>query len=365
MSTLGVGQNIASEEGALAQSLRLYAGTDQGVSVWRPNGASWEETGRLDLGRAVRTMRGSPIHPERVFMGVFSDGLYRTRDAGVHWTKVFTHDHVRAVAIDPSDDDVVYLGTEPIQLYLSEDGGDHWEELSALQGLPDEVKKRWWAPGEPHLGHVRDIFIQPLDPRTIYLSLEHGGIVRTFDRGASWEDVTAGIDYVDIHMVSSTPGRADRYFTATARGFFATDDAAEGWERAETGFTRDYFHDFVFLPPQQDGGDPTMLVATADKSPGSWRRPDGARGAVFRSLDCARSWHQVGEGLPDSMRENVWAIALNPNDRNGAFIGLGQAFSEGTDDSEGILMATSDRGDSWQPLELRLPPVRALWTTGE
>ena len=65
------------------------------------------------------------------------------------------------------------------------------------------------------------------------------------------------------------------------------------------------------------------------------------------------------------MKENVWAIALNPTDRNGAFIGLGQAYSEGTDDSDGILMSTSDRGDSWQPLALQLAPVRALWATGE
>ena len=104
-----------------------------------------------------------------------------------------------------------------------------------------------------------------------------------------------------------------------------------------------------------------MLVATADKSPGSWNRPEGARGALFRSFDCAESWHQVGEGLPESMEENVWAIAAHPNDRTSAFVGLGRAFRDGTDDSEGLLLVTQDRGDSWQPLDVQLPPVRALW----
>ena len=40
----------------------------------------------------------------------------------------------------------------------------------------------------------------------------------------------------------------------------------------------------------------TMLVSTGDKSPGSWNRPEGARGAIFRSTDCGDSWHRVGAG---------------------------------------------------------------------
>src|SRR4029450_1049656 len=73
-------------------------------------------------------------------------------------------------------------------------GGDHWQEITALNELPQAVRKNWWYPQPPHQGHVRNIHIHPDDPETIYLCLEHGGIVRSFDRGKSWEDVSKGID---------------------------------------------------------------------------------------------------------------------------------------------------------------------------
>jgi photosystem II stability/assembly factor-like uncharacterized protein len=224
---------------------------------------------------------------------------------------------------------------------------------------------RWRSPAALGRGHVRDIFIQPVDPSTIYLSLEHGGIVRTFDRGDTWEDVSGGIDYLDIHMVASLPGHVDRYYAATARGFFTSDEPGDGWVRAEEGFTRDYFHDFIFLAPVSDAEPPTMLIAAADKSPGSWRRSEGALGAVFRSVDAAQSWQRVGEGLAESMEENVWAITAHPGERDSAFVGLGRAFSDGTDDGPGILLMTRDRGDTWQTLPIEIPAVRTLCATPE
>ncbi|HEY3118478.1 MAG TPA: hypothetical protein VGK54_17175, partial [Chloroflexota bacterium] len=296
--------------------------------------------------------------------GVYYDGVYRTDDAGAHWTRVF-EGHIRSVTVDPNDEDVIYAGSEPVSLFRSEDRGDHWEEISSLQNLPDEVKKEWWFPTDPHLGHVLNIFIQPGDSRVIYLSLEHGGIVRSLDRGATWEDVSGGIDYLDIHMVAGLPGSDDRLFAATARGFYVSDDPADGWLRAENGFKRDYFHNFLFLQPPSAGDPPTMLIATADKSPGSWNRPEGAKGALFRSDDAGGSWHQIGAGLPDSTPELTWALVPNPHDPNGVFIGMGGAFRGGGDTSPGTILQTRDRGDTWEPIAAAVPPVRALWAAPE
>jgi photosystem II stability/assembly factor-like uncharacterized protein len=304
-------------------------------------------------------MRGSHVHPELVYAGIFKDGLYRTDNAGETWTKVFDG-LVRSVAADPGDDSVVYVGTEPIQLFRSDDRGARWEQLEGLGDLPEEVKQRWWFPVAPHIGHVLNIFIHPADTRIIYLCLEHGGIVRSLDRGETWADVSAGIDYLDIHMLGAVPGARDRYFVATAQGFYTSDDPAEGWERAQNGFTRDYFHDFVFLPAERANSDPTMLIATADGSPGRWNRPEGARAAVFRSKDRGASWHRVGKGIPDQLTDNVWAVTTSPSDSNRAFIGLGSAFSE-AGSRPGDILETCDRGESWQPLGVNVPAVRTLW----
>src|SRR5439155_14460500 len=144
------------------------------------------------------------------------------------------------------------------------------------------------------------------------LALEHGGIVRSFDRGASWEDVSQGIDYLDIHVVAALPGSSSRYFAATAKGFYTSEDPAAGWVRAEQGLTRDYFHDFIFFPPERPGAQPTILLATADKTPTSWDRPEFARAALFRSADGAQSWQRVTRGLSEVLRPMVWGLVNHP-----------------------------------------------------
>ncbi len=346
----------------MASQVRVYAGTQEGLFVWRSKNGSWEkvavsfETGTID------SVDGMRSQPNVVYLGVTQDGLYRTDDAGKGWRRVF-EGNVRAVTIDPTNEEVVYVGVEPIHLYRSEDGGKSWDELTGVQDLPAQVKAKWTFPRPPHREHVRHIFVQPDDPKMLLVCLEHGGIIRSFDHGKTWEDVSGGIDYLDIHHISSAPGRKDLYFVATARGFFRSSDPGRGWERAENGFTRDYFHDFVFLP----GNPPVMLVATADKSPGYWDRPERAQGAVFRSADLAESWERVGVGqwLPENMQQMVWAMAQHPEDASIVYAGLG-AVSRGrsadaTQKGTGDILVSKDQGENWERLPFDLPADRVLW----
>lgn len=353
----------------MSERVRLYAGTQRGMHVLRSGSTGWETVSQSFEGGVIDCIAGCAQSPERVYAALTGDGFYRTDDGGLHWNRVLAGD-ARAVAIDPTDERVVYAGTEPVHLYRSEDRGDSWEELEGIQQLPEDVRKRFWFPREPHLGHVRNIFVHPDDPRTVYLAIEHGGVLRSFDRGATWEDVTEGIEYVDIHMVKSLPGSFERYFVSSARGFFTSDDPAEGWARAENGFTRDYFHDFIFLEPIHSGEQPTMIACTADKSPGSWDRPERARGALFRSEDAAQSWQRVGSGIPDEMQPMAWSLAAHPVDPDTVFAGLGitsrgsveQRWGQGT---PGSIMMTRDRGDSWEQLPINIPADRVLWAAAD
>lgn len=354
----------------MAEGVRLYAGTQHGLHVWRSRNGGWEAVTRQFTDRIVDVLAGDRRRPERVYASVVPDGLYRTDDAGRTWTRLLAGD-VRAIAVDPTDERVVYAGTAPVHLYRSEDGGATWEELTALLELPPAVRKRWWTPYAPHTGHVRDIFVHPDDPRTLYLCLEHGGIVRSFDRGATWEDVSGGIDWVDMHALAALPGSRTRYYTAGAKAFYTSDDPAQGWVRAENGITRDYFNSFLFLPPRA-GEPPTMLVCTADGVPSAWRREErGARAAIFRSDDAARSWYRVGAGLAEELDAMIWGLAPHPHDPDAVFAGLGAIdrgdplaptvpSAPGVCDGPGTVLLTRDRGLSWQRLALELPADRVL-----
>ncbi|HZT06723.1 MAG TPA: hypothetical protein VFC51_06805 [Chloroflexota bacterium] len=345
-------------------SVRLYAGTHEGLYVLREGSGGWREEAVHLRGGIVDSIGGSLKRPERVYAGVAHDGVYRTVDAGRTWSKTLDGD-VRSIAVDPGNDEVVYAGMEPTQLYRSDDGGRSWREVTSLFDMPEEVRDNWWSPVSG-VGHVRSIFVHDEDSNLLCLGLEHGGIIRSFDGGQSWDDVSGGIDYLDIHLVASVPGRFDRYFVSSARGFFTASEPAHGWTRAENGFTRDYFHDFVFLAPESEGQSPTMLIATADKSPGYWQRPEGvysARAAIFRSDDCAESWRRVAEAQPEPIDAMISTLIAHPVDANSAFAGVGEV-SRGHAHGEagrGWVWITRDRGDTWRDLGVSLPADRVLW----
>ncbi|MBM2809845.1 MAG: repeat-containing glycosyl hydrolase [Chloroflexi bacterium] len=342
----------------MASDTRLYIGTTNGLFVTQSTNGGWKEP-TLTLPNAFCRCFSSSSGRESVYLALGKDGLVRSDNGGQHWTKI-REEHVRAVMVDPTDDNVIYAGSEPVALWRSEDRGATWEELSALQDLPQEKKDNWWFPTPPHQGHVLQIFVHPDDPRIIYMSIEHGGIVRSLDRGATWEDVTDGIDYLDIHQVSSQPHSFDRYYASTAKGFFTSSDPSAGWTRAEQGMTRDYFHDFIFFPPKREGGAPSILISSADGTPGDWDRPGVARGAVFRTDDGAASWQRViGEGLPDEMEENPWAISGHPEERDTAYVGLG-GFRRPGSTIPGTILRTQDRGDTWQRVDVQVPLVLLL-----
>ena len=210
----------------MSERVTLYAGTQEGLFVIRPKRQGWETVNRAFPNGVVESISGCRGEPQRVYAGVAYDGLYRTDDGGKRWTKILDGD-IRATSVDPTDDDVIYTGTEPPRLYRSEDRGDTWQERAALQALPDDVRKRWWTPYPPATGHIITIFVHPDDPNMIYLCLEHGGIHRSFDRGETWEDVSKGIDYLDIHVIATLPHRFDRWFASSARGFFTTERSEE------------------------------------------------------------------------------------------------------------------------------------------
>lgn len=360
----------------MAEAYRLYAGTQSGMILLRGVGDIWTSMGGSRefepyfKDKVVDSVYGCKNSPEVVYAGVTHDGLYRTKDAGRHWDCILTGD-IRWVMVDSTDERVIYAGTEPVHLYRSEDGGDTWQELKSLLELPQEVKYKWWFPYPPHQGHVRHIYIDPENPKCLYVALEHGGIVRSFDRGATWEDVSEGIEYPDIHMIVRSPTSTTKYFTATSRGFFQADPPEKGWKRAEKGMESDYFHDVILLP----GNPPAMFLAAGHGSPQYWDRPTGAEGRIYRSEDGGQTWRQVGAGLPVTHRAMCWQLAYNPYNANSIFAAFGTVARGHTagPSGEGAICVTHNRGDTWEEVGeqkrgtkfLKLPAIRVLWAAAD
>ena len=125
-------------------------------------------------------------------------GVFRSRDGGRTWQKVlFLDDSTGAIdlTIDPSNSRILYAAMWRMQrhpwgftagagrsgLWKSTDAGDHWTELTFNEGMP-----------RSRIGRI-GVAVSPADPQRVYATIEAppedstGGIFRSDDGGLRWQ----------------------------------------------------------------------------------------------------------------------------------------------------------------------------------
>ena len=309
-------------------ALRYYLAYNRGLEV---RDAALRPLGTFFEGHTLEHLTSSTAQPEIVFAAVAYDGGYRTRDAGATWEKVLDGD-VRTFTIDSHDERVIYAGIGPVRLLRSEDGGTTWEALDGMLDFPPEVKHKWDVP-PPFRGkeepHVRYILVHPDDANLLFVLLEHGGVLRSRDRGKTWADCSTGIDYVDVHVIENFPGSATRYYLSSAQGFYRTDDAGDTWYRTEHGMpwyqegqqAYSYSHEWKAAVRQPAA---RFVVCGARGSPGVWIvEKTNPRGHILLSDDAGAHWRIATNGLGKENPWAPWVLVSHPNEPKTLFCGMG------------------------------------------
>jgi photosystem II stability/assembly factor-like uncharacterized protein len=167
---------------------------------------SWTLAGPTNIGGRITALGIHPAHPNTIYAGAATGGVWKSTDGGVDWDPIFDENPslpIGAITIDPTDPDLVYVGTGEANasgdsypgdgVYRTTDGGDSWIHL----GLEES-------------SHIGRIAINPDDTDILFVAATgqlfdtnpERGIYRSTNAGTTWDQVlflsdsTAGIDVV-------------------------------------------------------------------------------------------------------------------------------------------------------------------------
>jgi len=187
---------------------------------------------------------GENSNPRSSMIG---DGLYKSTDAGMTWTRVALaeSEHIGNIQIDPRDSNVVYVSAQgPLWsaggergLYKTTDGGKTWREI--LKVSPDTG--------------ANEVVIDPASPNTLYVAMwqrrravgqfigggPESGIYKSTNAGQTWTKLTTGLPVKDMGRINLAvdakvkPSRLYAMIDALAdeRGFYRSDDSGTTWAR--------------------------------------------------------------------------------------------------------------------------------------
>lgn len=186
--------------------------------------ANWEELGpwEYDHDATMKTKTQSPgsahiytveqskSNPNVVYAGAASAGVWKSTDKGLSWnlvTKDLLVTSVKAIAIDPVNENTVYFGMGS-KIAKSTNGGITWTLSNTEIGSSNEIK------------------IHPTN-NNIILAATSKGLYRSIDAGVSWTRIVGGYMYeVQFHPTASNIIYAIKSFNARTY-FYKSIDAGK------------------------------------------------------------------------------------------------------------------------------------------
>jgi photosystem II stability/assembly factor-like uncharacterized protein len=385
--------------------VRVLVGTKKGAFILTSDGARkrWKVSGPHFAGWEIYHMKGSPVHPDRIYASQTSDWfgqiIQRSDDGGKTWStpgsspeelktpdgtpkgesNQFVYDtspetgkpltthqwydgtqhpwqFKRVWHLEPSreDPDHVYAGVEDAALFESKDGGKSWHELAGLRGSDTGPK---WQPGAGGLC-LHTILLDPNNPKRISIAISAAGTFRTDDGGKSWKPINRGLhsEYIPdpnaevghcVHRIAPHSSRPNTLFMQKHWDVMRTDDAGDSWHEVSGNLPSDFG-----FPIEVHAHEPETIYVVPIKSD-SEHYPPSSRLRVYRSKTGGNEWQALTKGLPQrNCYVNVLRDAMSVDSLEPCGIYFGT--------TGGQVYASANAGDNWKPIVRDLPAVLSV-----
>ncbi|MDD5271723.1 MAG: hypothetical protein PHU14_03275 [Methylovulum sp.] len=345
----------------------LYLSTEgDGIYKSENAGESWHKSNQgLDT-LAFSKLYTPPASADVAFAVGLQRGLYRTDNGGAQWLKVYDNavplSAIAGFGWNSSDGFEVLVGDNNGVLSLSADKGDTWTQLYQFSGC-GEISS---------IGTLQN----PLLRNTFFVGTSKCGVFRTVDGGASFAQMNAGIEDLNIRSIVMSPGYsadATAFVSTWTKAIFISNDGGLAWKKYNTGLSTtpqaalqkapdfqgigmspNFLSDktlflcgFAGLFQSTDGGKnwgqlttlSTSLIISFAISPNYSLDPNLVvstyGNGLFKSVDNGGSWQEIANNIKSRGDD----VVFSPNFQNDSTM----FFSTG----KYTIGKSTDRGETW------------------